>query len=210
MREWWRRIVLHIMVRIIEDNNAVTGQFLWEAIRFCVKVWCHLPGLHPWGLVDVLVVGPGLFPDKLRRSSACACAAAAVCRRTHRHSQFKHRKLLSLYVMSAEAGTSNDKKIELLSNPVKLKSAVSLCALFVFHRNVSSRKIQRIWSYITIQLFSIRHNPSFMGNPVASHTLLSVKIWEGWSAVIEKAFWYIANGIYRVVWDTGFTDMLLR
>lgn len=46
-------------------------------------VRCRLPGLHPWGLAGVLVVGPGLFPARLRRSSACACACAAAWTTAH-------------------------------------------------------------------------------------------------------------------------------
>lgn len=62
------------MVQIMENNGSD------RAASFCVKVWYHLPGLHPWGLAGVFAVGPGLFPARLRRSSACACAAAAVSR----------------------------------------------------------------------------------------------------------------------------------
>lgn len=55
--------MLLLNVKITEDK-AVRG--------LCFVVWCRLPGLHPWGLAGVFVVGPGLFPAKLRRSSACA------------------------------------------------------------------------------------------------------------------------------------------
>lgn len=52
----------------------------------------------------MLVVGPGLFPDRLRRSSACACAAAAVCRKTHTlHTELHTEDTESYHVMSDKA-----------------------------------------------------------------------------------------------------------
>lgn len=90
----------------------------------------------------MLVVGPGLFPARLRRSSACACAAAAVHRETHH----AHRDVESHHVMTKQVYQilSRKQKCSGNSKPIKSKSAISLCALFVLRRNASSREIQRI------------------------------------------------------------------
>lgn len=195
------------MVRIMDDNRAVTGQDLWEPICFCVKMWCHLPGLLPWGLAAAaaaLVVGPGLFPDRLRRSSACACAAAAVCRKAHRHTQFTHRELQSHHAMTDKAGTayqiiSRKQNCFGYSKPIKFKSAVFACALF----SIGMLVLERSNGFEATEQSSysaIWHNPPLMVNPAASHTLLSVTSSEGWAAVRNMsgikpfwASWYTAN-----------------
>lgn len=57
---------------------------------FCAGARCRLPGLHPWGLAGALAAGPGLFPARLRRSSACACACAAAWTTAHiRHTELE-------------------------------------------------------------------------------------------------------------------------
>ena len=101
--------------------------------------------IHPNNseVVFAAAVGPGLFPKRLRRSSACACAAAAV-ERVQTHillvplchcivpNNCKQCKCLS--VINDTEMISENKKLNAVCKPI----------CFVKHRNASFGEIQRI------------------------------------------------------------------
>lgn len=63
----------------------------------------------------MFAVGPGLFPARLRRSSACACAAAAVSR-VKKNTPFTQRtSVTSCHIWLSR---SNNKKETLATNHV--------------------------------------------------------------------------------------------
>lgn len=163
---WWKWIELHLTVRITEDNTAATGQFQWEPRCFSVTVRCHLPGLPPWGLACAVDVGPGLFPARLRRSSACACAAAAVCGENTRH-----RQLESRHVEPDKAGLSSNIK--------------------EYFPQACSQRPNRFDATEQSSYSTIRHKLSLKIHPAANHThtRISVTSGEGRAAERETAVW---------------------
>lgn len=170
MRWWWwwqlddddelhlrdaTREVVEQRLRGLESRSLeVIQQWLCSIWALC------LPGLHPWGLAGGLVAGPGLFPARLRRSSAWACAAAAEWRSKM---QFTHRT----------AHLTNHIKYCRITTPlISFNKSIASDFFFPLQRNASSG------SWATEQSGYWRHHTPLTVSTIVSPTRLSVTGWE--------------------------------
>lgn len=186
----------------MEDNRVVTEQYAWKPICLCVKLWCRLPGLHPWGLAGALVAGPGLFPDRLRRSSACACAAAASWRKTQTPIVNNHRNVshTMLGLTKQVYGIISQKEDFFGCSKARVKiSCFPLCfvLLSIWTLVRERERASRFEASEQSSYSAIRHNHPAHGRP---RSLPSVTGCKGWAALRNMtgikplwASWYATN-----------------